>query len=59
MAQQLDDTRPVTRAKTRAKAPEVPQPASGIDLIGEYEASGYREPPCLVRRADGSTPPSS
>ncbi|MFP5319985.1 MAG: hypothetical protein ACLGI2_17050 [Acidimicrobiia bacterium] len=29
--------------------------ASGVDLIGEYEASGYKEAPCLVRRADGQT----
>jgi putative peptide zinc metalloprotease protein len=41
---------------SRPDAPaEVPQLAAGVDLIGEYEASGYREPPCLVRRADGQT----
>jgi putative peptide zinc metalloprotease protein len=27
--------------------------ADGIELIGAYEGSGYREPPSLVRRADG------
>ncbi|MFN2505635.1 MAG: hypothetical protein ABR540_15625 [Acidimicrobiales bacterium] len=26
-----------------------------MNLIGEYEASGYKEAPCLVRRADGQT----
>ena len=34
---------------------EVPEPAAGVDLIGEYEASGYKEAPCLVRRQDGQT----
>ena len=27
--------------------------ADGVDLIGEFEDSGYREPPLLARRADG------
>jgi putative peptide zinc metalloprotease protein len=27
--------------------------AEGVELIGEYEGSGFREPPSLVRRADG------
>jgi len=30
-----------------------PRLADGIELIGEYEGSGFREPPSLVRRADG------
>jgi putative peptide zinc metalloprotease protein len=32
-----------------------PQPklAEGIELIGEMEGSGFKEPPSLVRRADG------
>ena len=34
---------------------DIPQLATGVDLIGEYEASGYKEAPCLVRRADGQT----
>ena len=29
------------------------QLADGVELIGEYEGSGYKEPPSLVRRADG------
>ncbi len=33
----------------------VPKMASGVSLIGEYEASGYTEAPCLVRRSDGQT----
>ena len=27
--------------------------AEGVELIGEYEGSGFKEPPSLVRRADG------
>ena len=30
-----------------------PARADGAELIGELESSGYREPPALVRRADG------
>jgi putative peptide zinc metalloprotease protein len=33
--------------------PDVPVRADGIELIGETKGSGYREPPSLVRRADG------
>jgi len=29
--------------------------ADGVQLIGEMSGSGYREPPALVRRADGQT----
>src|SRR3954447_16586509 len=27
--------------------------ADGIELVGEYEGSGFKEPPLLARRADG------
>ncbi|MEY2453602.1 MAG: putative peptide zinc metalloprotease protein, partial [Acidimicrobiaceae bacterium] len=30
-----------------------PQLADGVELIGEYEGSGYKEPPSLARRSDG------
>jgi putative peptide zinc metalloprotease protein len=30
-----------------------PSLAEGVELIGEYEGSGFKEPPSLVRRADG------
>ncbi|MDR6505068.1 hypothetical protein [Arthrobacter oryzae] len=33
--------------------PDVPVRADGVELIGETNGSGYREPPSLVRRADG------
>lgn len=32
-----------------------PARADGVQLIGPAEGSGYREPPSLVRRADGQT----
>jgi putative peptide zinc metalloprotease protein len=41
-------------------APPAPPPASdlptrptGLELVGRFEGSGFREPPYLVRRADG------
>src|ERR687890_180881 len=37
----------------RAPAREIPVLADGIELIGEYEDSGFKEPPLLARRADG------
>src|SRR5687767_10059775 len=30
-----------------------PMVAEGVELIGEYEDSGYKEPPSIARRADG------
>jgi putative peptide zinc metalloprotease protein len=33
----------------------VPGRAEGVELLGELDGSGYREPPCLARRADGQT----
>jgi putative peptide zinc metalloprotease protein len=40
-----------------ARAPQTdgapPQLAAGIELIGEYEDSGYKEAPSIARRADG------
>lgn len=33
----------------------MPQLAEGIDLIGEYEGSGFKETPYLARRMDGQT----
>src|SRR5688500_3993708 len=34
---------------------DVPARAAGVQLLGELDGSGYREPPCLARRADGQT----
>jgi putative peptide zinc metalloprotease protein len=45
----------VTRAATAQRAParEILALADGVELIGEYEDSGFKEPPLLARRADG------
>ncbi len=32
-----------------------PRPAEGVELIGEYEGSGFKEAPYLARRPDGQT----
>ena len=32
---------------------EVLELADGVELVGEYEDSGFKEPPLLARRADG------
>ncbi len=34
---------------------DVPVRADGVQLIGEMQGSGYREPPSLARRGDGQT----
>ncbi|WP_244250857.1 hypothetical protein [Arthrobacter crystallopoietes] len=34
---------------------DVPVLADGVQLLGQAQGSGYREPPALVRRADGQT----
>ena len=31
----------------------MPRLAAGVELLGEYKGSGYRQPPSLVRRRDG------
>ncbi|MCU1567125.1 MAG: hypothetical protein JWQ56_2062, partial [Pseudarthrobacter sp.] len=47
---------PPSSAAPLAEAPlPVPARADGVQLIGRSEGSGYREPPSLVRRADGQT----
>lgn len=40
-------------AATRAAGCARPRLAEGIDLIGEYEGSGFKETPHIARRADG------
>jgi putative peptide zinc metalloprotease protein len=30
-----------------------PRPAAGVELVGEYKDSGFREPPFIARRPDG------
>jgi putative peptide zinc metalloprotease protein len=46
-------TRP-PRPRTRTRSgPDRPKLAEGLDLIGEFEDSGFNEPQYIARRADG------
>ena len=40
-------------ASVPRSGPRPPTLADGVELIGEYEGSGYREPPSMARRGDG------
>jgi putative peptide zinc metalloprotease protein len=50
---------PATRPGASALHPgalavtDAPRLAPGTELLGEYKDSGFAQPPCLVRRADG------
>lgn len=46
---------PSSAAPTGDHPLHTPARADGVQLIGPSEGSGYREPPSLVRRADGQT----
>jgi putative peptide zinc metalloprotease protein len=46
-------TRDVDTARVGGGTDRPPALADGVQLIGEYEGSGFKEPPSLVRRADG------
>ena len=48
---------PATIAPRRKPARHTPAPrlAEGIELIGEYEGSGFKEAPYIARRGDGQT----
>src|SRR5215471_16016155 len=41
------------RATEEALGDRPPARNPGVELLGEYQGSGYREPPSLVRRSDG------
>lgn len=43
-------TKDGSRADAGGRAPKL---ADGIELIGEYKGSGFKEPPFIARRADG------
>jgi putative peptide zinc metalloprotease protein len=43
----------VSEARKGRPQRSVPQRAEGVELIGEYEGSGFKETPYLARRADG------
>ncbi len=45
---------PTTPAEPAAAAGgDVPQLATDVELIGLFEDSGFKEPPCIARRSDG------
>jgi len=46
-------TTAVHTATRDTAAEQRPQRAAGIELIGEYKDSGFKDPPYLARRADG------
>jgi putative peptide zinc metalloprotease protein len=51
-----DDAPPRERRRAqRGRRDERPRLAAGIELIGEYEGSGFKEAPYIARRGDGQT----
>ena len=46
-------SQPRLAAEAARPAVTAPRLAAGIELIGEYKESGYKEPPYIARRADG------
>jgi putative peptide zinc metalloprotease protein len=46
-------TAPGPSAAGASRPDEPPRLADGVELLGEYRGSGYRQPPSLVRRPDG------
>jgi putative peptide zinc metalloprotease protein len=54
----VDTTGTVGAGTASAAGPaphHVPALAEGVELLGELDASGFKEPPCLARRGDGQT----
>jgi putative peptide zinc metalloprotease protein len=51
------DTPPAATPDARTTAAQAAEPpprlADGVELVGEYQDSGFKEPPYIVRRADG------
>jgi putative peptide zinc metalloprotease protein len=41
------------RPQPSSTSDDRPVRADGVELIGTYEGSGYREPPLIAQRADG------
>src|SRR4029077_17165481 len=46
-------TAPIPLPDGRPEPAKVPRLADGVELLGEYQGSGYSQPPSLVRRAAG------
>ena len=63
MSEPVDTTQPIAPGRTlsadeateRLDAPagEAPRLAEGVELIGQMEGSGYKDPPFMARRPDG------
>src|SRR3954468_7233155 len=47
------DTQPGAAPAPSTTAAPPPRLAAGIELVGEYQDSGFKAPPYIVRRADG------
>ena len=48
------ETAPETDGTSAAAAsPAAPRLAEGVELVGRFEGSGFKEPPYIARRADG------
>ena len=46
-------TAPIPPRASPSGTVEAPRLADGVELLGEYQGSGYSQPPSLVRRPDG------
>jgi putative peptide zinc metalloprotease protein len=46
-------TEPIRPSRGVCRAALAPRLADGVELLGEYQGSGYAQPPSLVRRPDG------
>jgi putative peptide zinc metalloprotease protein len=53
MAATTTAERPASQAAPARPGADVLRRADGVELIGEFEGSGFREPPLLARRDDG------
>ena len=51
----MTDTTTGVAAEATPVADPVPALADGVQLLGTMESSGFKDPPCLARRADGQT----
>jgi putative peptide zinc metalloprotease protein len=48
-----DGADPGSDGSAQIRVPEPPAPAPGVDLLGEFEGSAFKEPPRMARRPDG------
>ena len=46
---------PTAEAPRPPESPRAPRLAEGVELLGEYEGSGFKKAPYLARRTDGQT----